>query len=265
MGTRSTCWTTRHSTSKERNELINICQNKLFEYIDKRGKRIFQHRRKTSGYISGSIRYQVLSRAKSRCELCGIPNDQKALEVDHIIPRNKGGSDDISNLQSLCYSCNAMKRDKDSTDFLKVRESYEERESGCPFCEIPKKRILEEDELCYVIRDGFPVTDLHTLVIPKRHVETYFDLYQPELNSCNRMIQKFKDQIEKEDESVKGFNIGINNGEVAGQTVFHCHIHLIPRRKGDVENPKGGVRGVIPNMQKYGKDAIRMWEGGNFY
>ena len=83
---------------KERNELINICQNKLFEYIDKRGKRIFQHRRKSSGYISGSIRYQVLSRAKSRCELCGIPNDQKALEVDHIIPRNMGGSDDINNL-----------------------------------------------------------------------------------------------------------------------------------------------------------------------
>ena len=158
-----------------------------------------------------------------------------------------------------------MKRDKDSTDFRKVRESYEERKVGCPFCDIPKKRILEEDELCYVIRDGFPVTDLHTLVIPKRHVETYFDLYQPELNSCNRMIQKFKERIEKEDESVKGFNIGINNGEVAGQTVFHCHIHLIPRRKGDVENPKGGVRGVIPNMQKYGKDAIRIWEGGNFY
>ena len=252
-------------SEKERNELINICQNKLYDYIEKRGKRIFQHRRKSSGYISGSIRYQVLKRAKSRCELCGIPNVQKALEVDHIIPRNKGGSDHISNLQALCFSCNAMKRDKDSTDFRKVRESYEERKVGCPFCEIPKKRILEEDELCYVIRDGFPVTDLHTLVIPKRHVETYFDLYQPELNLCNRMIQKFKERIEKEDESVKGFNIGINNGEVAGQTVFHCHIHLIPRREGDVENPKGGVRGVIPNMQKYGKDAIRIWEGGNFY
>ena len=147
----------------------------------------------------------------------------------------------------------------------KVRESYAERKVGCPFCEIPKKRILEEDELCYVIRDGFPVTDLHTLVIPKRHVETYFDLYQSELNSCNRMIQKFKERIEKEEESVEGFNIGINNGEVSGQTVFHCHIHLIPRREVDVENPKGGVRGVIPNMQKYGKDAVRMWEGGNFY
>ena len=130
-------------------------------------------------------------------------------------------------------------------------ESYEDRKEGWLFCEIPKERILDEDKLCYVVRDGFPVTVLHTLVIPKRHAETYFDLYQPELNSCNRMIQKFKQQIEKEDDSVKGFNIGMNNGEVAGQTIFHCHVHLIPRRKGDVENPRGGVRGVIPMKQKY--------------
>ena len=157
----------------------------------------------------------------------------------------------MNNLQALCYSCNAMKRDKDSTDFRRVRESYEIREEGCLFCEIQKERILDQDDLFYVIRDGFPVTDLHTLVIPKRHVETYFDLYQPELNSCNRMIQKFKQQIEKEDESVKGFNIGINTGEVSGQTIFHCHVHLIPRREGDVKNPRGGVRGVIPNKQEY--------------
>ena len=238
-------------TEDQRIELIQICQEKLNEYIEKRGKRIFEHRRKSAGYISGSIRYNVLKDAKFRCELCGVSADTKALEVDHIIPRNKGGTDDISNLQALCYSCNAMKRDKDSTEFRKVKESYEVREEGCLFCEIQKERILDEDNLFYVIRDGFPVTDLHTLVIPKRHVETYFDLYQPELNSCNRMIQKFKQQIEKEDVSVKGFNIGINNGEVSGQTIFHCHIHLIPRREGDVKNPRGGVRGVIPNKQGY--------------
>ena len=238
-------------TEDQRIELIQICQEKLNEYIEKRGKRIFEHRRKSAGYISGSIRYNVLKDAKFRCALCGVSADTKALEVDHIMPRNKGGSDDISNLQALCYSCNAMKRDKDSTEFRKVKESYEVREEGCLFCEIQKERILDEDNLFYVIRDGFPVTDLHTLVIPKRHVETYFDLYQPELNSCNRMIQKFKQQIEKEDVSVKGFNIGINNGEVSGQTIFHCHIHLIPRREGDVKNPRGGVRGVIPNKQEY--------------
>ena len=238
-------------TEDQRIELIQICQEKLNEYIEKRGKRIFEHRRKSAGYISGSIRYNVLKDAKFRCELCGVSADTKALEVDHIIPRNKGGKDEISNLQALCYSCNAMKRDKDSTDFRRVRESYEIREEGCLFCEIQKERILDQDDLFYVIRDGFPVTDLHTLVIPKRHVETYFDLYQPEFNSCNRMIKKFKQQIEKEDDSVRGFNIGINNGEVSGQTIFHCHVHLIPRKEGDVDNPRGGVRGVIPNKQEY--------------
>ena len=238
-------------TEDQRIELIQICQEKLNEYIEKRGKRIFEHRRKSAGYISGSIRYNILKDAKFRCELCGISADTKALEVDHIMPRNKGGSDEINNLQALCYSCNAMKRDKDSTDFRRVRESYEVREEGCLFCEIQKERILDQDDLFYVIRDGFPVTDLHTLVIPKRHVETYFDLYQPELNSCNRIIKKLKQQIEKDDMSVKGFNIGMNNGELAGQTIFHCHIHLIPRREGDVENPRGGVRGVIPNKQEY--------------
>ena len=163
-------------TEDQRIELIQICQEKLNEYIEKRGKRIFEHRRKSAGYISGSIRYNVLKDAKFRCELCGVSADTKALEVDHIIPRNKGGTDEISNLQALCYSCNAMKRDKDSTDFRRVRESYEIREEGCLFCEIQKERILDQDDLFYVIRDGFPVTDLHTLVIPKRHVETYFDL-----------------------------------------------------------------------------------------
>ena len=121
-------------TADQRIELIQICQEKLNEYIEKRGKRIFEHRRKSAGYISGSIRYNVLKDAKFRCVLCGVSADTKALEVDHIIPRNKGGTDDISNLQALCYSCNAMKRDKDSTDFRKVRESYEDREEGCLFC-----------------------------------------------------------------------------------------------------------------------------------
>ena len=236
-------------SEKERDELIEICQNKLHQYIERRGNKIFEHRRKSSGYISGRTRYDVLKSAKSRCLMCGKSNEDRAIEVDHIVPRNKGGSDDISNLQALCVSCNSSKRDNDSEDFRKVRESYDDRQTDCPFCEISKERIVygdDGDKLCYAIRDEYPVTDLHTLVIPKRHVETYFDLYQPELNSCNRMIQKVKQQIEQKDRNVRGFNIGINNGEVSGQTIFHCHIHLIPRRKGDVENPRGGVRGVMP-------------------
>lgn len=111
--------------------------------------------------------------------------------------------------------------------------------------------MIEESELCLVIRDGFPVTDGHTLIIPKRHVADYFDLYQPELNSIQSLLVKQKEEIVRKDSLVSGFNVGINSGESAGQTIFHVHVHLIPRRKGDIEDPRGGVRGVIPDRQQY--------------
>jgi len=122
---------------------------------------------------------------------------------------------------------------------------------NCLFCEIPNVRVIAKNELAYAIRDGFPVTSLHTLIIPKRHAVTYFDLSDAEILACNQLMQEIKTTILKEDSSVDGFNIGMNAGEAAGQTVFHCHIHLIPRRKGDVENPRGGVRHIIPGKGFY--------------
>jgi ATP adenylyltransferase len=108
-----------------------------------------------------------------------------------------------------------------------------------------------ENTLCYAIRDGFPVTHLHTLIIPKRHVAEYFDLYQPELNAVHALLGNQRAKILAIDPTVTGFNVGINSGKDAGQTIFHVHVHLIPRRDGDVADPTGGVRGVIPKKQKY--------------
>ena len=88
------------------------------------------------------------------------------------------------------------------------------------------------------------------MIIPKRHVSSYFDLDKSEVSACNKLLQRQKEIILKEDPDVTGFNIGINDGNTAGQIVMHCHIHLIPRRKGDMDDPRGGVRGVIPSMQK---------------
>jgi ATP adenylyltransferase len=95
------------------------------------------------------------------------------------------------------------------------------------------------------------VTELHTLVIPKRHTPTYFDLFEPERRAINQLLDKLRTETVTKDASVSGFNIGINNGDTAGQTVGHAHVHLIPRRKGDVQDPTGGVRGVIPGKAAY--------------
>jgi len=238
-------------SEEEVKELINLCDEKIDKYIEKRGKEIWSHRDNASAYIPGSTQYEVLRRAKRRCELCGISADDKRLDVDHIVPRSKGGSNDISNLQALCYTCNQQKGNRDDTDFRDILKSYEERDAECIFCNLPTERIIEENELAIAFRDGFPVTEGHTLIIPKRHVADYFELHQPEVNAIQSLIYKCRQDLLDNDNTISGFNIGMNCGEDAGQTVFHCHVHLIPRRKGDMDEPKGGVRGVIPNKRTY--------------
>jgi len=124
----------------------------------------------------------------------------------------------------------------------------------CLFCDIQnneRNRIISENDNCYIIRDGFSVTEGHSLFIPKRHVVDYFGLTDLEAKSINDLIKQEKNNLQKNDPSIEGFNIGMNCGEVAGQTIFHCHVHLIPRRKGDVENPRGGVRHIIPGKGFY--------------
>jgi ATP adenylyltransferase len=123
--------------------------------------------------------------------------------------------------------------------------------TDCLLCNIENERIIAQNEVAYAIRDGFPVTDKHTLIIPKRHISSYFELNSYEKSACDELLSSIKNQILLDDDEVTGFNIGINVGKDAGQTIFHCHIHLIPRRNGDVENPKGGVRGVIASKQSY--------------
>lgn len=231
--------------------IIEACREKLDAYIQKRGSRIWSHRTAGSGYVPGSLRYRVLKRAEFHCELCGIPADEKALEVDHIVPRNKGGPDDITKLQALCYTCNAQKRDHDDTDFRAVRDSHKATDSSCVFCTDIAHRVVGENRLAVAIRDGYAVTKLHTLVIPRRHVASFMDLGGAEVRACHELVQEVSAGIRNEDAEVTGFNVRVNVGEDAGQTVFHCHIHVIPRRRGDVEDPTGGVRNTIPGKGRY--------------
>ena len=121
----------------------------------------------------------------------------------------------------------------------------------CLFCNSKISGIAHENELAYASYDTYPVSDNHCLIIPKRHVVDYFDLSNEELIACNDLIKIIKKEVLDKDKSVKAFNIGSNAGIEAGQSIMHCHIHLIPRRKDDVENPQGGVRSVIPKKQHY--------------
>ena len=116
---------------------------------------------------------------------------------------------------------------------------------------MPTDRIVVSNHLAYAVQDGFPVTEGHVLVIPKRHVTDFFGLSDDEVLACNQLLKELRSTILVQDELVEGFNVGMNAGATAGQTIFHCHIHLIPRRQGDVENPRGGVRHTIPGKGFY--------------
>ncbi len=121
----------------------------------------------------------------------------------------------------------------------------------CPFCNLnPKVELISETATAVAFLDSFPVNQGHTLIVPKRHVANYFELSIHEQRALWLLVNRCKTIIEKRF-NPDGFNVGINVGETAGQSIFHVHIHLIPRYKGDVKNPRGGVRGVIPNKQNY--------------
>ena len=121
----------------------------------------------------------------------------------------------------------------------------------CLFCNIEESGVAHENDFAYASFDSYPVSKDHCLIIPKRHIKDYFELSEEELIACDKLIKIVKDEIISKDQSVKGFNLGTNIGKVSGQSIFHCHFHLIPRRDGDVENPQGGVRSVIPSKQHY--------------
>ncbi len=230
-------------------EIISILKQRILDYIEIRNP----FGDSNLDPVPGSVRFEILKKAGNRCELCGASSKDIQIDVDHIIPRAKGGPNDIWNLQALCRTCNAQKRDKDDTDFVKVHKSFQDRDKDCPFCEKHNRDVLK-NKLAYVMLDGYAVSNGHSLIIPKRHVADYFDLYEAERAAMQSLLEQQRQNILLDDKTVTGFNVGINVGESAGQSVFHVHMHLIPRRDGDVENPRGGVRHVIPGKGFYKLD-----------
>ncbi len=128
-------------------------------------------------------------------------------------------------------------------------------DKDCFFCNKAKKESIYSSDFLFVVRDNkFPVTKHHTLIAPHRHVSDFFNLTSEEFNDLIKILKKQRKLLLNLDKNISGFNVGVNAGIDAGQSIMHCHIHLIPRRKGDMDDPRGGVRGVIPSKQKYIKN-----------
>jgi diadenosine tetraphosphate (Ap4A) HIT family hydrolase len=120
----------------------------------------------------------------------------------------------------------------------------------CAFCTLHAERVIDSNHYCIVIRDGFPISPGHTLIIPKRHIGSFFELKAEERQDLLNLLEVAKKILDIEFHP-NGYNIGINDGPAAGQTVPHLHLHLIPRYLGDLPDPRGGVRWVIPEKADY--------------
>ena len=122
--------------------------------------------------------------------------------------------------------------------------------TDCPFCSLPQSRIIERNPYGFVIRDAYPVSPGHTLVIPSRHVASFFEISDHERTGLLSLLTGAKAQLDAEFKP-DGYNVGINDGATAGQTVAHLHLHLIPRYRGDLPDPRGGVHWVLPEKADY--------------
>jgi diadenosine tetraphosphate (Ap4A) HIT family hydrolase len=125
------------------------------------------------------------------------------------------------------------------------------RPGECPFCQLPPERIIDSNAQALVVADAFPVSLGHTLIVSRRHVESFFDLNVDEVEAIVALLHRAKARLDERDRP-GGYNVGINIGPVAGQTVMHVHVHLIPRYASDVPDPTGGIRNLIPAMGRYG-------------
>jgi diadenosine tetraphosphate (Ap4A) HIT family hydrolase len=237
-------------TLEQKAQIKMICEKKLQEYVAKRGLSIWDYRLLDSDPVPDSLYYRVLKESDGRCALCGATKKERPLQVDHIKPRSKGGKTEYDNLQVLCSKCNLSKGNKDDTDFR--INAKKDNQPDCQFCpDKVRNRIVEEHYSVWAVKDGYPVSEGHHLIIPKKHASDWFLIPEKERRDADALIRILKNRLSESDQTITGFNVGINSGESAGQTIFHAHIHFIPRRDGDTLSPRGGVRGVIPDKMSY--------------
>jgi 5-methylcytosine-specific restriction endonuclease McrA len=163
----------------QRASLIAICDARVADFVSRRQAAIWNHRARNADPVPGTLRWEVLRRAMGRCEACGISSQERALEVDHILPRAKGGTNDLWNLQALCSLCNVQKLDRDAADFHGAHEAVTHRQAGCPLC---GAEPVHANALAFAV-----LTDTELLVAPRRHAIAWLDLWQAELNALRQI------------------------------------------------------------------------------
>ena len=240
----------KNLTLEQKAHIRMICEQRLQSFVQKRGIGIWDYRLLDEEPIPDSLRFLVLKAAGGRCQLCGISAKERPIDVDHIIPRSRGGKTELANLQALCSKCNRSKRNQDDTDFRSW--PLASADQNCAFCQPEAiSKSVEKNGSVFAILDKYPVTPGHLLVIPIRHTPDWFSMTDGERLDADQLMRVLQARIRGEDKKVTAFNVGSNCGDAAGQTVGHAHIHLIPRRRGDIPDPRGGVRGVIPEKRVY--------------
>lgn len=170
---------------EEGRALIALCDVKLAEFVERRQQMVWKHRSQNFDPVPGSIRWRILRRAMGRCEACGISAAERALHVDHIIPRSWGGSNDVSNFQALCSTCNVQKLNGDATDFRAAAEALTRRSTECPLCDPPASELVGENALA--VATAVAGQAGHFQIAPKRHGVGYFMLFQPEVNAIRAL------------------------------------------------------------------------------
>jgi len=209
----------------ERAALIALCEAKLADFVARRQQMVWKHRSQNFDPIPGSIRWQILRRAMGRCEACGISATERALHVDHIIPRSWGGSTDISNFQALCSTCNVQKLNGDATDFRGAAEALAHRAPDCPLCDAHPVQVTAENALARAL----PVAGEAGCfdIAPRRHGASYFSLFQPELNAIRALELGLADKARSWGLNGRSASISIVASGQSDHCVMRCQFERI--------------------------------------